>query len=218
MKLIYPYAYSKLERQSSANGRVYVIPFASPLPSVTTILSATSDKTFLEEWKSKVGDTEAARIVNEATAIGSSMHDNLEQYILKGTAPVGTLMSKLLTNMVIKKALCRVDEVWGTEVNLFTEGLYAGTADLLGKHDGVPAIMDFKNSIRPKKKEWIDDYFMQIAAYAISHNQQFGTTIRKGVIMIACRTGDYQEYVIEGDEFMYYEDKWLDKVHAYYSM
>jgi len=216
MKKTSPYQYLSLPRVNEGGVRKYSTPDGRVLPSVTTILSATKDTTELDAWKLRVGEQEATRVVTEATDIGSAMHDNLEQYVLNQTPPKGTLIVKALTNMMITKALCGVDEVWGTEVGLYTSGLWAGTTDLVGIHCGTPAIMDFKNSTKPKQKAWISDYFMQICAYANSHNEMFGTNISKGVIMIACRSGEYQEYVIEGDEFTHYEMMWCNKVVDYY--
>jgi genome maintenance exonuclease 1 len=126
-------------------------------------------------------------------------------------------MAKTLANVIIKEGLCNVDEVWGCEVGVYATGLYAGTADLIGKHKGVPSIMDFKNSRTEKSKEWIEDYFMQLAAYALAHNEMFGTDISKGVIMLATRDAKYQEFVIEGEEFVHYQTMWADKVSEYYS-
>jgi len=208
--------YKPLERIDTPNGRRYVVEGQErPLPSVTTILSATKDTSGLDDWVKKVGVEEANRIKNEASSIGTSMHSNLEKYIL-GQPMTGPLLPKTLANVVIKKGLSRVDEVWGIEVGLYTSELYAGTTDLVGVHEGEPAIMDFKNSLKNKKREWIEDYFMQLAAYAVSHNEMFGTKINKGVVMIATREANYQEFIIRGDEFTHYELMWANKVCAYY--
>jgi genome maintenance exonuclease 1 len=143
------------------------------------------------------------------------MHTNLENYIL-GKPMGGTFMAQALANVVIKEGLPKIDEIWGTEVALYSTELYAGTTDLVGVHEGIPSIMDFKNSLRPKKREWIEDYFMQLAAYALSHNEMFGTDIHRGVVMIATREAKYQEFIIEDDEFVHYETMWANKVCSYY--
>jgi genome maintenance exonuclease 1 len=210
------YTYKPLSRVDHPSGRKYIVGEGRPLPSVTTILSKTKDMSFLNEWKENVGAEEAKRIVTEASSIGNGMHKLLENYIL-GLEMKGQIMTKILAKLVIDKGLCNVSEVWGTEVMLYSKELYAGTTDLVGLHNGVPAIMDFKNSLKEKKKEWIEDYFMQLAAYALSHNEMYGTHIQKGVIMMACRTGKYLEFVIEGDEFTHYETMWANKVCEYYN-
>jgi genome maintenance exonuclease 1 len=128
----------------------------------------------------------------------------------------GSFMAQTLAKVIIKNGLSKVNEVWGTEVSLYSTELYAGTTDLTGLHEGIPSIMDFKNSLKDKKREWIEDYFMQLAAYALSHNEMYGTDISRGVVMIATRDAKYQEFIIEGDEFKHYETMWANKVCAYY--
>jgi genome maintenance exonuclease 1 len=216
MNIVSKFDYKPLERVDHPSGRRYIVGEGRPLPSVTTILSKTKDMTFLKEWRANVGEAEATRITTEAAGIGSSMHNNLEKYIL-GKEMAGNLISQILASVIIKQGLVNVDEIWGIEVGLFSKELYAGTTDLVGVHNGVPAIMDFKNSRAAKKKEWIEDYFMQLAAYALSHNEMYGTTINKGVIMLATRDAKYQEFIIEGDEFTHYETMWANKVCSYYN-
>lgn len=210
------YEYKALERISTPEGRRYIVGEGRALPSVTTILSKTKDMTFLNEWRANVGEKKANEIVTEAAGIGNSMHKNLEDYILGKEMKSGNQISKILAKLVIKEAFPRIDEIWGSEVMLYSPDLWAGTTDLVGIHQGVPAIMDFKNSRKLKKKEWIEEYFMQLCAYALSHNETFGTTINKGVVMIATRDAVYQEFIIEGEEFTKYEIMWANKVCAYY--
>jgi hypothetical protein len=207
--------YKPLQRVDSPNGRKYIVGEGRALPSVTTILSKTKDMTHLKAWVERVGEEEANKIKTEASSLGNGMHKNLEKYIL-GEAMSGSFMAQTLAKVIIKEGLNKVNEVWGTEVALYSKELYAGTTDVIGVHQGIPSIMDFKNSIREKKKEWIEDYFMQLAAYALSHNEMYGTDISRGVVMIATRDAKYQEFVIEGDEFVHYETMWANKVCAYY--
>lgn len=209
------FEYKPLERCEGPHGRRYIVGEGRPLPSVTTILGKMKDLTHIKAWQERVGVQEAERIKVEAGNIGHSMHTNLENHIL-GLPMKGTLLSQTLAKVIIKHGLGKVDEVWGSEVMLYSTGLYAGTTDLVGVHDGTPAIMDYKNSIKEKKKEWIEDYFMQLGAYALAHNEMFGTDIQKGVVMIATRDAHYQEFIIEGDEFIHYQKMWADKVCAYY--
>lgn len=214
MNIIRRYDYKPLERIDHPTGRKYVTN-GTPVPSVTTILSKTKDTSGIDQWVKSVGVAEAERIKVEASTLGSAMHDNLEKYIL-GQPMTGQYMSKVLADVIIKGGLSKVDEVWGTEVAVFSKDLYAGTTDLVGIHHGTPAIMDFKNSLKDKKKEWIEDYFMQLCAYSMAHNEMYGTDIRKGVVMIATRAGKYQEFIIEGAEFEHYETMWANKVCEYY--
>jgi len=207
--------YKPLKRIDTGNGRRYIVGEGRALPSVTTILSKMKDMTYLNEWRASVGVEKAAKITAEASGLGNGMHKNLENYIL-GKDMSGSYMSKALAKVIIKEGLSKVSEVWGTEVSLYSPELYAGTTDLIGLHDGKPSIMDFKNSLREKQKEWIEDYFMQLAAYTLSHNEMYSTDISRGVVMIATRDAKYQEFIIEGEEFKHYETMWANKVCAYY--
>jgi genome maintenance exonuclease 1 len=128
---------------------------------------------------------------------------------------------------VILKGLCHVDEFWGTEVPLYYSGLYAGTTDLIGVWKGQPAILDFKQTNKPKKREWIEDYFLQLCAYAEAHNELHGTHINKGVILMCVKPEvddmgnvisqpEYQEFVLEGAEFEQYRSQWWRRVEQYY--
>ena len=207
--------YKPLQRIDTGNGRRYIVGETRPLPSVTTILGKTKDLSHIKAWQNRVGLDEAEKIKSEASSLGNGMHKNLEKYIL-GQEMGGSWMSKNLANVIIKNALPKVDEVWGVEVGLYSKELYAGTTDLIGVYEGIPSIMDFKNSLKDKKKEWIEDYFLQCCAYSLSHNEMYGTDIRRGVVMIATRELKYQEFIIEGDEFTHYETMWANKLCAYY--
>lgn len=215
MQIHKKFDYKPLKRIDTGNGRRYIVGEGRPLPSVTTVLSKTKDMTFLKVWRSNVGEKEADRIVKESSGLGTSMHKNLENYIL-GEEMTGTFMSQALAKVIIKNGLKKVGEVWGIEVALYSKELYAGTTDLIGLHDNIPSIMDFKNSLRDKRREWIEEYFMQLAAYAMSHNEMYGTDIHRGVVMIATREAKYQEFIIEGDEFTHYQTMWANKLCAYY--
>jgi len=207
--------YKPLERAEGPNGRMYIVGEGRPLPSVTTILSKTKDLTHLLAWKARVGEVEAEKIKVEAGTLGNGMHKNLERHIL-GETMSGTFMAQALAKLIVREGLSKVDEIWGSEVSLYAKELYAGTTDLVGVHQGIPSIMDFKNSLKAKKKEWIEDYFMQLCAYAMAHNEMYGTNINRGVVMIATRDAKYQEFIIEGNEFVHYQTMWANKLCSYY--
>jgi genome maintenance exonuclease 1 len=118
---------------------------------------------------------------------------------------------------IIYQGLSKCNEYWGTEVSLYFPQIYAGTTDLVGVHDGDEAIMDHKQTNKPKKREWIDDYFIQTAAYANAHNEVWGTKIRKGVIFMCSADFIYQEFIVEGAEFDKYTDLWFRKLEEYYT-
>ena len=219
MKLILDkYDYKEIKRTTLPNGIRYYNPIASkPLPSVTTILSETGDKSFLAAWRDNMGHAEADAYVAQSVLIGNHLHDNLEQHILQGKKPEGPMLAKMLTQMVIDKGLSKLDEIWGTETPLYLKGIYAGTTDLVGVRKGVDSIMDFKNSRRFKRREYVEDYLMQLCAYGLAHNEMFGTNIRSGTVMIACWTDNYLEYTIEGNEWDEYCVKWAKRVEEYYN-
>jgi len=117
---------------------------------------------------------------------------------------------------MIDKGLSQVDEVWGVEVGLIAPGCYAGTSDAVGMFNGRESIIDFKTAKKIKKREWIDDYFMQGCAYALAHNEMFGSDISQVAILMVDREGGYADFVIKDDEFVDYCNKWAQRVVAYY--
>ena len=217
------YEYPKLKRVTAKSGqRQYTGDDNNPVPSVTTILSATGDKTALINWRKRVGEAEATRISTESAGLGTKVHNALEKYILleeyeiKGNNHI-SVMAKNMVNEMIDKGLSKVDAIYGVEVGLIAQGLYAGTSDAIGMYEGEEAIIDFKTSKKIKKREWIEDYFMQGCAYALAHNEMFNTKIKKVVILMVDREGKFAEFTIKDDEFVEYCNKWSDRLTDYYS-
>ena len=228
------FLYTPLKRDTVEGKRHYCLPDGSKVPSVTTILDRTKSeekKQILANWKKRVGETKAQEIVTEAANRGTRMHAYLEQYVLSGDMkplPDNPFAhpSWFMAAEVILQGLQHVDEFWGVEVPLYYSGLYAGTTDCLGVWKGKPAILDFKQTNKPKKREWIDDYFLQLAAYAQAHNHTYGSNIETGVILMAQQpkqlqdgtydTPVYTEYVIEGEEFAHWTNEWTKRVELYY--
>ena len=191
------------------------------LPSVTTVLGKTKNQQFLKDWKAKVGEAEAERIKNLSSKRGTSMHKFLEHYILgTGYDDLTGLgqEAKAMAEKVIEIGLAPVEEYYGSEVTMYYPGLYAGSTDLVCSHNGVDAIVDFKQANRPKKREWIEDYYLQIAAYAMAHDYVHKSAIQKGVIMICTPDLYYQEYVIEGPELRQYKHKFLKRLDMYHEL
>ena len=220
--LVSKYDYPDLKRIQTPKGRQYVGEDNNPVPSVTTILSDTGDKTALIAWRKRVGEAEATRISTESAGLGTKVHNSIEKYILNeewdkfGTNHVSQLAKTMVTEM-IDKGLSKVDELYGVEVGLIANGLYAGTSDAIGMWEGEEAIIDFKTAKKIKKREWIEDYFMQGCAYALAHNEMFGSNIKKVAILMVDREGQYADFVIEGDEFEEYCNKWAERLSDYYS-
>ena len=212
--------YKKLERVTTAEGRKYVGDDNVPVPSVTTILDKTSDKTALIAWRKRVGDAEANRVSKESAGLGTKVHNAIEKYILGEEVTFGnnmvSVMAKEMSDLVINEGLKNVDEIWGTEIGLIAPGLYAGTTDCFGMHEGSEAILDFKTSKKIKKEEWIEDYYLQCCAYALAHNEMYGTNIQKGVILMVSRDNKFKEFIIEGARFEMYCDLWTKRLEEYY--
>jgi ATP-dependent exoDNAse (exonuclease V) beta subunit len=216
-KVIQKYTYQALVRDESSGIRHYRTPEGDLVPSVTTVLSSTKDSGALDAWVERVGAVEAERIRTESARIGTGMHNNLEN-ILLGKEQAGGVLERTLADLIVKRGFPSLQEVWAVEASLYSKALYAGTTDLVAVHkNGQPTIADFKNSRRPKRAEWIDDYRAQLAAYALAHNEMFGTDIRQGLVMVATWTGEYQEFLFTGLEFDRCVDLWLGKLDAYYA-
>lgn len=223
--LINKYNYTKINRVDTEAGRRYLSPDGEKLPSVTTILEATKSeesKKALNEWRKRVGFAKAKEITTEAAGRGTRMHKFIEDYIKTGVIsdPGSNPYSKQSHSMaeaIIQHGLSKCNEFWGTEVSLYFPKVYAGTTDLVGVHDGSPAIMDHKQTNKLKKREWIEDYFIQLVAYALAHNELYQTKIRKGVIFMCSADTIYQEFILEGSEFDEYTNKWYSKLESYYT-
>jgi hypothetical protein len=218
------YNYIPMSRVEIEGKRRYATPDGEKLPSVTTILDATKSeesKQALQNWRKRVGVQKAQEITTEAAGRGTRMHKFLEDYIKTGivTEPGSnpySIQSHKMAKQIIEQGLVKCNEYWGTEVPLYFPKIYAGTTDLCGVHDGSDAIMDHKQTNKLKRREWIDDYFVQLAAYANAHNEVHGTKIRKGVIFMCTADVVYQEFIIEGTEFDKYSDMWFKRVEQYY--
>ena len=228
------YNYAKIDRTTVDGKRHYCLPNGDRVPSVTTILDRTKPQEkidALNNWRKRVGETQAQQITTEAANRGTRMHSYLESYVLSSDMkplPANPYAhpSWFMAAEVILKGLTNVDEFWGSEVPVYYSGLYAGTTDCIGVWKGRPAIIDFKQTNKPTKREWIEDYFIQLAAYAQAHNVTHGTDINTGVIMMAAQpqtlvdgsysTPEYLEFVIEGDEFAYWTNEWTKRVELYY--
>jgi genome maintenance exonuclease 1 len=224
--LIKKYNYEKLSRDESSGKRLYATPQGHKVPSVTTVLDKTKpeeSRIALANWRKAVGEKKAQEITTEAANRGTRMHKFLEDYV-KGetmnesvTNPFAQ-QSQKMAKIVIEKGMCNVSEVWGSEVPLYFPELYAGTTDCVGIHAGDESILDFKQTNKPKKLEYISDYFLQLTAYALAHNEVHGTNIRKGVILMCSKDFEYQEFILEPKDFDYWTEEWCKRVEQYYRL
>ena len=219
--IIEKYDYKEIKRKQIDGKRLYACPDGNAVASVTTILDKTKDKSHLIAWRKRVGEAKAQEIVTEAASVGTRMHKYLEDYIEFGEWPTPgsnpyAQQAHKMAEQVRDNAMGDVDEIWGSEINLYHPKIYAGTTDLVGQYKGQPAIMDFKQTNKPKKAEWVEDYYLQLTAYALAHNEVFGTNIREGHIFMCSRDLQYQQFDVWPDEFNKWEQKWWDRVYQYY--
>ena len=227
--------YTPIPRVVVEGKRFYATPDGKNLPSVTTILDKTKSeesREALNRWRRSVGAEKAQQITTEAANRGTRMHTYLEDYVKTGAIKERTTnpyswASHAMAHVVVEKGLHNVNEFWGIEVPLYFPGIYAGTTDGAGMHLNEEAILDYKQSNKPKKREWIEDYFVQLCAYAEAHNELHGTRIRKGVILMCVKPDvdeqfniikppEYQEFVLEGSEYDKYRDLWWRRVEQFY--
>jgi hypothetical protein len=214
------YNYVHVPRSDDQGRRTYDVK-GTHLPSVTTILSRTKDQGFLKRWRAKVGEAQAEVIKNVASKRGTSMHKFIEAFILgKGYEDLTSLgqQAKTMAAKVIEKGLTPIEEYYGSEVTVYYPGLYAGSTDLVCVHNGIDTIVDFKQANQPKRKEWIDDYYMQIAAYAMAHDQIHGSSIEQGIIMVCTPDLYLQEFRFKGVELRQWKHKFLKRLDEYYEI
>ena len=214
------YTYGDSTRIEDHGTRLYDVNGAR-LPSVTTILGKTKNQQFLKDWIAKKGEAEAERIKNLSSNRGTAMHKFLEHYILGTGYDDLTALgqeAKAMAEKVIDVGLTPVEEWYGSEVTLYYPGLYAGSTDLVCLHNGRETIVDFKQANRPKKKEWIEDYYLQIAAYAMAHDYVHNSNIEQGVIMVCTPDLYYQEFVVSGAELRQYKHKFLKRLDMYHDL
>ena len=216
--MINKFEYPNLERVDTDIGRHYLDSDNKPVPSVTTVLSGTSkSKDGLVQWRNRVGDEEADRIIKQSTDIGTAVHEAIEKFLNKEDwdnfeNTSDQILAKNISNKFIKDALNGITEIWGLEVGLILDNLYAGTADCVGLYKDIPTLIDFKTAKKIKKRDWIEDYFLQGCAYANAHNVMFGTDIQQIVILMVDRNLIFQEYIVRPTEFSYLTRKWKNRL------
>ena len=216
-KFIYP----KSQRSLIQGSRHYDIN-DKLLPSVTTIISATQSeekRQSLAAWKARLGDQAADRVRDIAALRGTAMHTYLEAYVRgtghKDLTSVGR-EAEPMAQQIINQGLSGLEEIWGSEVTLYYPDLYAGATDVVGIYNSRESIIDFKQTNKPKRREWIDDYFIQLGAYAMAHNYVYGTKIQQGVILMCSKDKFFQRFEVSDKEFVNYQHAFLKKVDEYY--
>ena len=224
MKIVDKYKYPSSTRAKIEGLRHYSIDGSEQkLPSVTTVLGQTQPKEkqeSLERWRQRVGLREAQRVTRDAAIRGTAMHKYLED-LIRGErcldlTEIGQ-QAQTMAEIIVERGLNNVDEVYGIEAVLYYPDLYAGSVDLVAKYKDKVSIIDFKQTNKPKQREWIEDYFLQMAAYGMAHDAVYGTSIEQGVIMMCSKDGYYQQFMIEGKEFRDAKHKFLERLNEFYS-
>lgn len=220
------FQYQSFDRTSIDGKRYYMTPDGDRLQSVTTILDATKpaeQKAALQAWRKRMGEQQAQQITTEAANRGTRMHRYLEQYVTEdsvkepGSNPYSQQSHRMATAIIDQYLKPHCTAFYGTEINLFYPDLYAGTTDCIADWQGQLSIMDFKQTNRPKKESFIESYFLQVCAYALAHNQLYGTDIQQGVILMCSQNYEPQHWVISGAEFQRYSQIWAERVNQFYS-
>ena len=218
MKINKKYNYVRVSRTTENGSRTYDVN-GTKLPSVTTILDKTKDKSYLDKWRAKVGNEEAERIKNHSSKRGTSMHKFIEKHITGAgyddLTEIGK-QAKPMAQKIIDVGLTPISEYYGSEISLYYPGLFAGSTDLVCIHNGKETIVDFKQANRAKREDWIQDYFLQIGAYAMAHDYVHGSNIEQGIIMICTPDLYFQEFRFEGDQMREYRHKFLARLNQYY--
>ena len=217
------YIYPKSTRSIVDGSRHYSVN-EERLPSVTTILKATESeekKASLQSWKDRVGHKQAEIIKREASSRGTSMHDYIEKFLL-GKLNLDLLgdntRERMMADQIIENGLRnKLDEIWGCEATLYYPGKYAGAADCVGVYEKRETIIDFKQSNKPKKDEWIEDYYLQCAAYALAHDTVYGSKISQVVILLCTKDNIFQRFIIDGERLKDFQKKFLEKVEQFYA-
>ena len=217
MQITQKYNYANLKRQDG-DTRLYLTPDGEALPSVTTILGRTKDKTFLKKWRQKVGEKKAEQIIKDSAQIGTALHLYIERFVngeqYKDLTKIG-IQAEKMAKKIIDESFKDLTEICGSEVHLYYPGRYAGTTDMIGVYKGRPTIIDFKQTNRPKKREWVQDYLMQLSAYAVAHNKLFNTEIDQGVVLMCSRDLTFQRFELLGENFTRATDAFMKKLDLY---
>lgn len=194
----------KVKQINLPEGRKYVNEEGDSYPSVTTVLSKTADKKFLEEWRKAVGDKEADRVSHHAASQGTAVHDAIEAHILneeynKKLMPMQSFLVKGLKKVVND----RLTTVYVTEAMMLSKFLRtAGTVDCIAVFDGVLSIIDWKTSKGIKERDDIHDYFIQTAFYAVAFEELTGIPVPNLVIVMTCETGDILVFKEKRDDWI----------------
>ena len=220
MKKNNKYTYVQASSTTAHGARTYDV-HGVRLPSVTTILAKTKNQSYINRWKNRVGHEEAERVKNLSSKRGTAMHKFIEKYIQESgyedLTPIG-VEAKPMAEKIIEIGFTPITEYYGSEVTIHYPGLYAGSTDLVCMHNDLETIVDYKQANSPKKRDWIEDYYMQIAAYAMAHDYVYKSNIRQGIIMMCTPDRYYQEFKFQDAELRKWKHKFLKRLDEYHEI
>ena len=200
----YDLGYADLESETLSTGRHYETPDGKKYPSITTCLSILSEKG-IAAWRKRVGDVEADKISFRASTRGTAVHEIIEDYINNVPDYTKKYMPNIVANFLDVKEILdtRIGKVYAQEVPLYSHHLgVAGRVDCVGVFDGKPSIIDYKTSMKPKRLDWIKNYFMQEAAYAIMWEERTGQPITQLVTIISVDQHEPQVFIEHRDNWV----------------
>ena len=215
------YEYKQYTRDDDHGPRTYAVK-DKKVPSVTTILSATQSeekRKSLDAWRARVGYQEAQRITQQAATRGTEMHYVLENYI-KGVGYFNLSKDGAHARMMAHTIIDNLEPlkiIYGSEVSLAYEDQWAGSTDLVANYKDRPYIVDFKQSNKLKREEWVEDYYYQLAAYSLAHKKSHGP-IEGGLVAMCTKDLQFQSFELDQTRLSEYEEKWFERVKRYYSL
>jgi len=193
------------DKTAPDGSRKYFTESGAAYPSVTTVLGYQTRDSIMQ-WRKRVGEEEANKISRQASTRGTKIHLLCENYIDNEEVDISKLsMLDLAMWNSFKPVLSRIDNIHAQEIALYSDHLrLAGRVDCIAEFDGKLSIIDFKTSRKPKKKEWIDNYFAQAAAYSIMYEERTGTPINRSVILIAVEDEEPQVFIDKRDNYVHH--------------
>lgn len=212
------FSYPEINSFNYQNMRFYKVTEGIDYPSVTTVLGSTAPPKkllSLQAWRNSIGEEAADRITKAAADRGTSVHILAEKFLKNEEIDSSKFSSEEISAFnTIKTKLKKISSVWGQEVALYSNELkVAGRCDCIGIYKGMPCIIDYKTSSRIKKESDIEDYFLQLTAYAIMHNEMFKTHITHGVILMVSDLGFPQEFVKNVQD---YKSALVERISTFY--
>ncbi len=185
----------KLKRKNIDGARYYTVN-GRPMVSITSVTSWYNKQIFID-WRKRIGEDEANRITKRATSRGTATHSLIENHLLNKEVEFDKPSPKMLF-LQSKETLKNINNIYALEESLYSEELgVAGTVDCIAEYNGELSIIDFKTAEKPKPRAWIENYFVQAAAYACMFFERTGIPVKKLVIIMTCENGDvtvYEEY------------------------